>query len=73
MKTAICQWCGEEITLTFETWRHTKREDEALGRIFCECHCADCDPRNGFTDGRECIDGEPADPDLTTIREAERA
>ena len=29
----------------------------------CDCHCAECDPRGGYADGRACIDGESAEPE----------
>jgi hypothetical protein len=63
-KTATCIWCGEGINKTDATWRHNE-----AARIFCECHCAECDPENGYADGRDCIDGEPATPALLTVRE----
>ena len=27
------------------------------------CHCAECDPRGGYTHWRACIDGESAEPE----------
>lgn len=68
-KTAICLWCGEDITNIGGTWRHDDPEDRELAHIFCDCHCAKCDPEGGYTDGRTCVDGEAATPDLLTIRE----
>lgn len=76
-KTATCLWCGEEITKIGgpigegTSWYHAY-EDGPDRYTFCYCHCAECDPKNGYTDGRECIDGEEAKPDLLTIREVNR-
>jgi len=67
-KTATCLWCEEEITEVGEQWKHTGK---CCQYIFCECHCADCDPEGGYTDGRICIDGEPATPKLETITKKE--
>jgi hypothetical protein len=66
-KTAICLWCGEAIGMVGFEWAH-KVEDGPDRQFFCDCHCIDCDPEGGYTDERECIDGESAKPDLLTIK-----
>jgi hypothetical protein len=62
----ICIHCGEEIRQLdsdpSKTWYHFL-EDGPDRAIYCDCHCASCDPIGGYTDGRACIDGEAAEPD----------
>jgi Rieske Fe-S protein len=67
-KSTTCLWCGEGITLFCGEWIHAF-EDGPDSYIFCRCHCAKCDPENGLDQGNACIDGEPATPDLMTIKE----
>jgi len=57
----VCKHCGEEITFRYGTWYH-HWEDGPDRHIDCDCHCAECDPVGGYTDGRECIDGCDAEP-----------
>ena len=58
-----CIHCGEEIGQlnNDDVWYHDI--DSGPDRyMYCACHCVECDPKNGYTDGRECIDGEIAEP-----------
>ena len=66
-KSATCLWCGEEIQLHFLEWYH-ELENGPDRHIFCRCRCAEGDPEGGDT-VRACVDGEPATPDLMTIKE----
>jgi hypothetical protein len=60
----VCIHCGESIAQlnNADVWYH-RLEDGPDRTVGCECHCETCDPRNGYTDGRECIKGEVAEPE----------
>lgn len=68
MKKDTCKHCGEEIGLWWEEygpkhsyWMHAP-DDGPDAWPMCDCHCAECDPVGGYTDGRECCDGCEAEP-----------
>jgi hypothetical protein len=57
-----CKHCREEIGFVGDRWLH-RAEDGPDAKLYCECHCFDCDPREGYPDEHECCDGEVAEPD----------
>lgn len=67
MKRTECKHCGEEIGEWTDPWgghpdwMH-QPDDGPDAHKLCDCHCAECDPGGGYTDGRECVDGEEAEP-----------
>jgi hypothetical protein len=76
----ICVHCGESIGpwkgweylahgwFRVTRWMHNP-DDGPDSYQECQCHCAECDPINGYTNGRECIDGKEARPDLLITSE----
>ena len=59
-----CKHCGEEIGQlnNDHVWYH-EIDCGPDRHQSCDCHCAECDPRGGYADGRACIDGESAEPE----------
>ena len=63
-QTPTCKHCSEEIGQlnNDHVWYH-EIDCGPDRHQSCDCHCAECDPRGGYTDWRACIDGESAEPE----------
>jgi len=63
-QTPTCKHCGEEIGQlnNDHVWYH-EIDCGPDRHQSCDCHCAECDPRGGYTHWRACIDGESAEPE----------
>ena len=68
-ETIYCRHCEEPVSEIVDPWggRHGwihNPDDGIDAHVYCECHCFDCDPKNGYAQETTCIDGEMAEPTL---------